>query len=149
MQFGRSDLNMEFRKLGTGFANADGKNSTMTGSLWLITIFLFPDVFRHMSWVKNINGVLHSPCACGSWLAHWKKFSGFSHLSYFCTEKNCLRTDLTGAFVQKAESSDANWYVVPLCSVHSLHKGMIELMEHCVLVSVDKRETCGEYPPDK
>ena len=40
--------------------------------------------------VKNINGTSAYTCKCGSWLDHWKKFSGQS-LSNYCSEETVLK----------------------------------------------------------
>src|SRR2546425_927627 len=40
--------------------------------------------------VNNVNGTSASTCKCGSWLAHWKKFSAQS-LPAYCSEKTCIK----------------------------------------------------------
>lgn len=66
-------------------------------------------------YVKNVSGSSRFPAPKGysSWLEYWKTNSGQS--VYFCAADNCYGTDLVGAHVQKAYSSDKSWYIVPLC----------------------------------
>ncbi len=95
--------------------------------------------------LKNINGTSQTTCACGSWLNHWKKFSGQSVTYCPCKEprpNGCLRKDLVGAHVQKADSPDNKWYIFPLCSVHNQSMGVLEVSDNYKLVSANKKETC-------
>lgn len=91
--------------------------------------------------VKNINGTSQNRCKCGSWLQHWKKFSG--QTATRCRAKGCSRTDLSGAHVQKAASYDNNWYIVPFCTAHNHTIGQVELVDGTVLVSANKSKICG------
>lgn len=90
--------------------------------------------------VKNINGTSQTKCMCGSWLAHWKKFSGQN--TEYCTEKSCTNKDLVGAHVQKANSTDTNWYIIPLCNAHNQATRELEVSDTYRLVSANKKETC-------
>jgi hypothetical protein len=93
--------------------------------------------------VKNINGTSVYTCKCGSWLDHWKKFSGQS-LSNYCSEENCTKKPEVGAHVQKDSSTDDNWYIVPFCSAHNEETGKsLEIMGSVKLVSANVSETCG------
>lgn len=90
--------------------------------------------------IKNINGTSDTKCKCGSWLDHWKKFSK-SSISY-CQEVNCYSKDLVGAHVQKANSSDDNWYIIPLCTNHNQSVGELEVLSSTEFVSANKKKTC-------
>jgi hypothetical protein len=90
--------------------------------------------------IKNINRTSQTTCACGSWLKHWEKFSGQS-ITY-CPEINCMNKDLLGAHVQKAVSSDTNWYIFPLCGAHNKSTGVLDVSDTYILVSANKKETC-------
>ena len=90
--------------------------------------------------IKNINGTTDNICKCGSWLKHWKKFSGQKIL--FCIESSCTGYNLVGAHVQKANSTDHTWYIIPLCKEHSKSKGEIEVLNDYTFVSANKQETC-------
>jgi hypothetical protein len=93
--------------------------------------------------VININGTSLNICKCGSWLNHWKKFGG-QDLPSYCSEKSCLKKPEVGAHVQKDNSTDRKWYIIPLCTVHNLKTGeSIEIMDGVALVSANVSETCG------
>lgn len=92
-----------------------------------------------MSIVKNINGTSQNVCTCGSWYKHWRKFSGYD-LTY-CSEASCLNKNPVGAHVQKANSTDNNWYIVPLCVSHNKSEITLDV-ESTTLVSANKSLTC-------
>lgn len=97
---------------------------------------------RGMMKVKNINGTSDNSCNCGSWLAHWKNYSG-QLLSQWCAEANCINQPEVGAHVQK-DSRDAAWYIVPLCREHNSKRGAtLDLVPAAVLVSANVANTCG------
>lgn len=91
--------------------------------------------------VKNINGTSDATCKCGSWLNHWKKFSGQSAPTS-CPAAGCRNTDLVGAHVQRESSADNNWYIYPLCSAHNVSGGTLDVSELFKLVWANKAETC-------
>lgn len=91
--------------------------------------------------IRNINGTSHRTCACGSWLRHWEKFS--SQTVTYCPDITCVNQDLVGAHVQKADSSDNEWYIYPLCNSHSHYAGSLEVPDFYELVTVNTEETCG------
>lgn len=94
--------------------------------------------------VTNINGTSQNTCKCGSWLQHWKNFSGQSLPSY-CPEEKCTRKPEVGAHVQKANSLDNNWYIIPLCTTHNaMHGSSITVSDSVKLVSANVSETCGK-----
>jgi hypothetical protein len=91
--------------------------------------------------VRNINGTSDNSCKCGSWLAHWKNFSSTS-LKY-CAEKSCTNDIEVGAHVQKPDSTDKSWYIVPLCKEHNAMTGTsIEISDSTTLVSANTQATC-------
>lgn len=93
--------------------------------------------------VNNVNGTSASNCKCGSWLEHWKKFSGQSSPAY-CSEKACTKKPDVGAHVQKDNSTDKGWYIVPLCAGHNQQTGKsLDLMESVTLVTANVSQTCG------
>jgi hypothetical protein len=91
--------------------------------------------------VKNINGKHENKCKCGSWLQHWRNFSGQTVTT--CRVSRCSRTDILGAHVQKAIDYDNIWYIVPLCNLHNNSTGSVELVEGTTLVSANVSQTCG------
>ncbi len=94
--------------------------------------------------VTNINGTAGGPCACGSWLEHWKNFSR-QNLLAFCPEERCVAKPELGTLVQKDDSTDTNWYVIPLCKRHHGMKGKsIAVGDYISLVPADVDQTCGK-----
>jgi len=91
--------------------------------------------------VKNINGTSQNRCKCGSWIQHWRNYSGQTATE--CRARGCSRKDLLGAHVQKDVNYDNNWYIVPFCSEHNKTLGSIELVSGTNLVSANVRNTCG------
>lgn len=96
-----------------------------------------------MTEIKNINGTSDNKCKCGTWLSHWKKFSGQDAPTY-CPVTNCMNKDLVGAHVQKADSIDDHWFIVPLCNAHNQLDSKIELeiSSKIKFVSANRQETC-------
>jgi hypothetical protein len=94
-----------------------------------------------MATITNINGTSDTICKCGSWLKHWQNFSGES-IPDICPSYNCYQTDLVGAHVQKANSIDKKWYIVPLCQKHNKSIGDLDILNSATLVSANKKETC-------
>lgn len=94
--------------------------------------------------VKNINGTSDNTCKCGSWLEHWKKF-GDQVLPTYCSEIKCTGKPEVGAHVQKDNSTDSSWYIVPLCKTHNGETGKsMEIVNSVKLVSANVSETCGK-----
>jgi hypothetical protein len=93
--------------------------------------------------VSNVNGASESICRCGSWLDHWKNFSGQAVPTY-CPESSCLNQDLLGAHVKRADARDDNWYIMPLCAEHGKATGTLVVNDAFELVPADVAETCGK-----
>jgi len=93
---------------------------------------------------SNVNGTSQITCECGSWLNHWKNFSGQA-LSQWCSEKSCIKAPEVGAHVQKDNSTDKAWYIVPLCKPHNGETGKsLELVGSVAFVSANVSQTCGK-----
>jgi hypothetical protein len=92
--------------------------------------------------VRNINGTSQSTCKCGSWLNHWKNFSG-QPLSGYCSETFCRNEPEVGAHVQKDDPTDNSWYIIPLCKTHNGKTGESLVIWNSVeLVPADVSKTC-------
>jgi len=92
--------------------------------------------------IKHINGTSQLACSCGSWLKHWERFSG--RTAMFCSGKVCMeKQNLVGAHVQKDNSYDSKWHIVPLCNAHNLAGGEMDIPDATILVSANTSETCG------
>ena len=68
--------------------------------------------------VKNVNGSSRfvSPAGYNTWLDYWEAKSGKT--ACVCSTTSCYqfgRSNLVGAHVQKVNSTDNKWYIVPLC----------------------------------
>lgn len=96
----------------------------------------------HEMRVKNINGTSQRTCKCGSWLDHWKNYSGQS-LPRFCAEETCIDKPEVGAHVQKDSSTDRSWYIVPLCKKHNAKSESLDLVDFIKLASANVAATCG------
>ena len=94
--------------------------------------------------VNHINGTSESSCKCGTWLDHWKNFSHQS-LPEYCPVVGCKEKPGLGAHVLKDNSTDRNWYIVPLCSKHNGEKGKsFDLTTNIALVLANVSITCGK-----
>ena len=50
-----------------------------------------------------------------------------------------------GAHVQRGNSGDSNWYIVPLCATHNGKKGQsLDISDSVKLVSANVSKTCGK-----
>jgi hypothetical protein len=96
-----------------------------------------------MTKVKNINGTSEHfvKCNCGNWTEHWYKFGGIPNPA-FCRELTCMVEKPEGCHVQKADSMDESWYIVPLCSNHNKSNLVLEISEGTVLVPANRSQTC-------
>ena len=93
-----------------------------------------------MAKIRNINGTSENNCKCLNWLKHWEKFA--NKTAKFCSESSCIGKDIVGAHVQRDNSSDMKWYIVPLCQTHNKSKISLEILS-TTLVSANVLETCG------
>ena len=92
--------------------------------------------------VINVNGTSQNRCRCGSWLDHWKRFSG-SSLPMYCSETSCRKKPTTGAHVQSDGPVNGDWYIVPLCDDHNRRTGKtLELVAGTILVRANVHQTC-------
>ena len=93
-----------------------------------------------METVKNIIGTSGKKCKCRSWLIHWEKNCG-RNIPSTCRVIICSEKKLVGAHVKKANSTDKNHYIVPLCISHSKSNEELDIVDG-YLVSSDKSEIC-------
>jgi hypothetical protein len=93
--------------------------------------------------VKNVNGTSENDCNCGSWLKHWKNYSGQA-LPSTCREVTCMNAPDVGAHVQKDSQTDRSWYIVPLCNKHNAKATEMNIMDSSVLVSANVSHTCAK-----
>lgn len=91
--------------------------------------------------VKNQKSKEQFKCNCGSWLAHWEKFS--YNKAEYCSVVSCLSKDLVGAQVINFDSADDNVYIIPLCKMHSESSEVLEIMR-ITFISSNVKVTCGK-----
>lgn len=59
------------------------------------------------------------PCACGSFIEHWKTYSGKGRDRPQCSVKGCTKPGTDGAHVRKVSDTDRREYIVPMCKEHN------------------------------
>lgn len=91
--------------------------------------------------VKNINGTSKNKCKCGSWLSHWHKYSG--RVATICKAEGCSNFSTAGAHVQKYNSLDKSWYIIPFCHAHNRSTNPVKLNNGAFLVPANRALTCG------
>ncbi len=62
--------------------------------------------------VKNLKNTSDNKTS-QAWIDYWKKHTGKS--IGICTRLGCIKDAEVGAHVIKVNSSDKDWYIVPLC----------------------------------
>lgn len=92
--------------------------------------------------LKNIKGTTKNTCSCYSWLDHWLKFTKEDSLPAFCAEQSCTRDPEVGAHVIKVDSTDEDWYIVPLCKKHNKENEKFVLYSGIKLAPASVSKTC-------
>lgn len=84
--------------------------------------------------VRNVNGSdrWDAPSGYNSWLEYWEKNSG--ERAVYCSAHSCWGTNLVGAHVQKVDSNDQKYYIVPLCRSCNPRSGNFEVSSKLVPV---------------
>ena len=92
--------------------------------------------------VKNMIDTTTHTCKCVSWLAHWIEYSGES-LPKKCQVVGCNEKPEVGAHVQKVDSDDGKWYIIPFCKNHNNKRGETFDIENAKNLSLaNKKQTC-------
>jgi hypothetical protein len=92
--------------------------------------------------VKNLNGTSKNKCKCGSWLAHWQRYS--QQTANHCVVIGCTGKDLVGGHVQKDSPYDSSWFIIPICNTCNLQQGQtLTVVDEVNLVSANVAQTCG------
>lgn len=92
--------------------------------------------------LMNVSGTSALTCNCGTWLQHWKNFSGQVEPLY-CPVALCMNTYLVGAHVMFVSGYDERWFIVPLCREHNSHTGFLRVSDNINLVLANRFLTCG------
>ncbi|MFA5548640.1 MAG: hypothetical protein WDA10_08895, partial [Porticoccaceae bacterium] len=96
--------------------------------------------------VANLVGTSENTCNCGSWLAHWEKFSGQQAL--VCSVQGCRNFSDVGAHIQTSGGLlGSKWAIVPMCHEHNQAAGQLDIYDDTRMVSANVSETCGSRPP--
>ncbi|HCL00097.1 MAG TPA: hypothetical protein DHW42_08350 [Candidatus Marinimicrobia bacterium] len=93
--------------------------------------------------VINLINTSNKKCYCKTWLEHWEKFG--EQKAGLCAEVSCQKKAIVGAHVQKSDSSDSSWYIIPLCKEHNnLFGQKISIKDSIKLVPANKQKTCAK-----
>lgn len=94
--------------------------------------------------IRNVNGTSGHSCRCsGGWLAHWKLYGGVEG-DIKCAVCGCENLAEVGAHVQKADSGEDDWYIVPFCRAHNQKADKMTVSDTTEFVSANVSVTCGK-----
>jgi hypothetical protein len=97
--------------------------------------------------IKNEMGTSQRPsCNCGSWLAHWEKYS--KQRGAKCSVDGCNEKATVGAHVTRPAAKNEDYkthsYIVPMCATHNGKHGEIFNSKNTVsFVWANVQGTCG------
>ena len=99
--------------------------------------------------VKNANGTAENECEnCGTWIAHWEKYSTYYHGK--CSIDGCDNDATLGAHVLRPLAENEKYkthpYIIPMCIAHN-NKSSKETMKtkpKVDFVWANVAETCGK-----
>jgi hypothetical protein len=76
---------------------------------------------------RNVSGTSNDTCRCGSWLEHYKRYSGQSLLR--CAVEGCGEWATDGAHVQQHPLNPFvdNTYILPFCHAHNMAPGWLQV----------------------
>jgi hypothetical protein len=76
--------------------------------------------------LKNEKATSDRTCSCGSWLEHWKKFTGKSEVPT-CIVKGCNKEAEVGAHVEFTlqEKQKGLSYIAPMCGDHNKDRSLV------------------------
>ena len=89
--------------------------------------------------VRNLNGTSDNkpPLGYTSLKEYWVRVKGY--WPRYCAVYGCTDAPDVGAHVQKVDSYDKSWYIVPMCYLHNNQRGEILLVDESLLVRVNPR----------
>ena len=99
--------------------------------------------------VKNLEGTSKRKCKCGSWIEHWRKFTGLNWSR--CAVMNCGKKAEVGAHViGMDERMKKQWWIAPFCKTHNFYKmkEMVYLDSRTVMASANVSISC-HYHQDR
>ncbi len=89
----------------------------------------------------NVKGTGERTCKCGSWLAHWQKYTNIN-ITPKCSVYTCQKPAEVGAHVIRPYGS--SHFIVPLCQEHNKDPNQLNLGDGTQFVSANVSETCGK-----
>ncbi|MDN0082428.1 hypothetical protein QU487_06625 [Crenobacter sp. SG2305] len=95
--------------------------------------------------LKNEPATSGRTCHCGSWIAHWKTYTGKSALPT-CVVEGCNAKAEVGAHVEFTRQDDEKGlsYIAPMCGDHNKdHDLVFQSKPGYRLARGNVRETCG------
>ena len=96
--------------------------------------------------LRNQNGTSDRSCYCGSWIDHWKNYTG-SENAAVCVVAGCMKQPTIGAHVEfaKVEKQKGFSYIAPMCVEHNNARGGEFLSRPGIrLARGNVVETCGK-----
>jgi hypothetical protein len=97
--------------------------------------------------IKNEKGTSERPpCECGTWIAHWKKYSKATAAE--CSVAGCEEKATVGAHVTRPAAKNEDYkthsYIVPMCATHNgKHGETFNSKDAITFVWANVQETCG------
>ncbi|ENC6723346.1 hypothetical protein [Vibrio harveyi] len=97
--------------------------------------------------IKNAVGTGERTCKCGSWLNHWRLFSGIEK-PVVCSVFECRDVATVGAHVTRPKAKNDFYkhapYIVPMCRHHNnAHGETFDAKSGVVFVWANVNGTCG------
>lgn len=95
--------------------------------------------------VKNVNGTAGRKCNCGSWIKHWRDYSGSKRSK--CSVLGCSNEAEVGAHVIHTDKRTSNkQWIVPLCRPcnHKYNDKNMPIDSRVDLISANVSITCGK-----
>ena len=89
-----------------------------------------------IKFIINIDGTGKLSSSCGSWIKHWKNWTGLK--ANICAAVGCNETKVEGAHVRLMGSFDNNLYICPLCHKHNTGVKIVKVKENTVLALANK-----------
>ena len=94
--------------------------------------------------LRNMNGTAARSCGCGSWLDHWKNFTGTS-VTPRCAVAGCNSQAEVGAHVDlpMVTAQKGLSYIAPMCREHNgKHGESMKSKGGIKLARANVKETC-------
>lgn len=95
-----------------------------------------------MMLVTNVGISGSSFCGCDGRLNHWRR--AIRYVGYpECSVSDCHETATLGVPVEKYESDDRTWYIVPMCARHNASNNALPVRDSARFASAIVQRSCG------